>query len=462
MWPLGHSGGAADPEKRTFTSRMGVEPKHIVVLLGAGASADAGCPVMRGFIDRAYDFEKLGRFSKSELPDVRAALELYQSVRANFQITEEDTENIESLLSLADLSTTLIEVPSIPELRNPQLSNQLRRFIEAVVTKSVSLPGPNSAVWPGNGAAAAPYAQFIRYLAYLGSRVTVISLNYDCIIEYCCYCMGLPFTYHRSAGDGLEILKLHGSSNWVSCGNTECDQNGVYKVSEIAHNSATGSDDNGFISVVDTQCHECGERLSPLIVPPTWAKSFDSSLKSYWTRAVEAISEAEAFVSIGMSLPESDAHFRELLHVGLASAKLRHALAVVGPDRDAGERWSKLFRESWRNSRFEVRHSKFSNVLNAAVRPALVVPSGFGSNVRKTMLPTDFGMSGLDAIDSELRSPPWQNSFDTDKVSWGSVLENYRNNTVSDKQHNEVIGTLNLDWRPSGPALPIHGSRFLA
>jgi NAD-dependent SIR2 family protein deacetylase len=431
---------------------MDVEPEHAVVLLGAGASAAAGCPVMRGFIDRAIDFERLGRFAESEMPDIHAALGLYHAVRAHFQITEEDSENIENLLSLADLANRLISNPPLEDLKNPELSDQLRRFIEAVITKSISISSPTSPDWPEGGGSANPYGNFVRALAYLGRRVTVITLNYDCVLEYACYCLGLPFTYHRDAGDGLEILKLHGSSNWVRCRTEGCSNYGHLAISEIKHCPAEHDANDGFIERVRSVCEVCGNQLSPLIIAPTWAKSFDAELKKTWTRAVEAIADAEVLIVVGISLPESDAHLRELLHIGLSSSKLRQALAVVGEDEAAGRRWSNLFRESWRNARFEVRHAAFEIMLEVAIKPALIVPADFGGMLNQKMLPVSIGFEGMRSIEARFR----EEDLDPHGVEWGAVLRQIRQGILKYENCKSLV-RLGLDWKPQGPALPAHG-----
>lgn len=450
FWPVGPR--QRPLEERPFHSRMDVEPEHAVVLLGAGASAAAGCPVMRGFIDRAIDFERLGRFSESEIPDVRAALGLYHAVRAHFQITEEDSENIENLLSLADLVDRLIANPPLEELRNAELPDQLRRFIEAVITKSVSISSPTSPDWPEGVNSANPYGNFVRALAYLGHRITVITLNYDCVLEYACYCLGLPFTYHRDAGEGLEILKLHGSSNWVRCRKEECSHYGHLTISEIKHCPAEQDANDGFIERVRSVCEACGNQLSPLIIAPTWAKSFDAELKKTWTRAVEAIADAEVLIVVGISLPESDAHLRELLHIGLSSSKLRQALAIVGEDEAAGRRWSNLFRESWRNARFEVRHAAFERMLEAAIKPALRVPADFGGLLNQKMLPVTVGFEGMSSIEARFK----EGGLDALGVNWGTVLSQIRNGNFI-YENSRAFVKLGLDWKPQGPALPVHG-----
>ena len=90
---------------------------------------------MRGFIDRARDYLQRGVFSGTEVDDVRMSLDLYNTLRTKFSITEEDIENVENVLSLADLGR-LLDYHPIKKLSKRTLSDHVRRFIDAVITKS--------------------------------------------------------------------------------------------------------------------------------------------------------------------------------------------------------------------------------------------------------------------------------------------------------------------------------------
>ena len=78
-------------------------------------------------------------------------------------------------------------------------------------------------------------------------------------------------------------------------------------------------------------------------------------------------------VSIGYSLPDADPKVRELLHVGLSSGKLRQAMVVVGGDKKASGRWSKFFRDSWRDYRLDVRQQNFEDMVNPFLFQALSI-----------------------------------------------------------------------------------------
>jgi hypothetical protein len=190
-----------------FRSNLTLSPKHAVILLGAGASVSSGCPLMKEFIDRGQDFITLNRFSSEELSFVNKSIKAYRDLKANFIMTEEDIDNIENLLSLADIGTLLEKTP-ISALNDQELSTSLKKFITAVITKSVNIYPFNSPKWYSrNSIDSFVWKQLVRAIAYNMPHVTVISLNYDCLLEYACHCMGVPFVYNREEGEGIEICQ---------------------------------------------------------------------------------------------------------------------------------------------------------------------------------------------------------------------------------------------------------------
>jgi hypothetical protein len=496
MFPgFGFGSGRSGEGEPQYRSRMGRPPERGVVLLGAGASVAAGCPLMRGFIDRARDYAAAGVFSDEEREDVDAALALYTALRSSFSITEEDVENVETLLSLADLVKVVGAVP-VDELNRPGLADHLRRFVDAVVTKSVSVLSPSAPEWLHRREDGAfVFKQLARILAHHGGRVVVLTTNYDCLVEYACHCLGVPFTYHGDlvpggapvgAADGspnggladdgrgtaVEILKLHGSSNWLRCPNPACVGHHALAISPLRHRPRPDAGGYGYLEVAEPDCRVCGRRAVPFIVPPTWAKDVDhAALRSMWSRALEVLSEADVFVAAGFSLPESDAHLRHLLHVGLSSGRLRQAVAVVGSDEATALRWSSLFRESWRQARLEVRLTTFARAMDTVLIPALVAPDHIRAMAvaNPPGLPLVIGADWMKVDRKRWRDvverngpqlqglhPSWLQE-DWNWVEFAARIRGGQALTSEGESVRQALDSGGLLWTPADDVLPVHG-----
>jgi hypothetical protein len=55
----------------------------------------------------------------------------------------------------------------------------------------------------------------------------------------------------------------------------------------------------------------------PMLVPPTWRKTFEGQISTVWEKAVRAIKRATRIIVIGFSMRPTDTHFKYLLAAGL-------------------------------------------------------------------------------------------------------------------------------------------------
>ena len=266
-------------------------------------------------------------------------------------------------------------------------------------------------------------------------------------------------------GQGLRILKLHGSSNWLRCNNASCTHKSVF-VSAIQFVPRTDTEDHGYIDRVETNCKECGTALVPFIVPPTWSKNIDDPILALtWTRAAEVLSQSEAFAAVGYSLPTGDSHVKQLLNIGFSTRKLRQAVAIVGRDQEAKQRWEGLFRESWRNSRLEVRQTFFQADTDDAIYPALAIPRNLGGDLRRKLLPIRNQFAAIDAavpkILEGMKDKGVQHNMGVSGNSWETIGRRIRTGKPfehdTDHVYAAILEAAGLRWFPSGAILPSHG-----
>lgn len=350
---LPYARGSSEPaafHKRRLTR----PPRHSVILLGAGFSAPLGAPLIGNFFDFAEGL--------LERPEIRAdaassrvladALEIHSQLRRSHTLTDDDTDNIEAVLSTVDLMDSLGVEPT-------GRGSTLRKMLSLVIEHSLSLP-EHPAHLPMRG-----YEELVRGLGLASERITVITMNYDCLLEYMCDRLGLSFSYGPSPDrDSLEILKLHGSLNWWKCSG-ECKRPHVVVApiewleieDEGGRRPALGR-----LRAQPRSCPHCEPGL--LVVPPTWQKDTSSTeaLLALWRRAQAVLAMAESLVVIGYSLPQIDVQLQRLLHISL-SPDLSELLLMTGADAGAQERWRLLFRRNWARNRLTVREEPFQDIV---------------------------------------------------------------------------------------------------
>jgi hypothetical protein len=141
--------------------------------------------------------------------------------------------------------------------------------------------------------------------------------------------------------DALQILKLHGSLNWVSP---------YEKPKFLSLPSDKLGSQLDAAAIYSTAVHVYGDydnvlkaERKPLLVPPTWRKAFGLMLNRVWARAVAAIQQAERIIIIGYSLPKTDVHIKYLLAAGLMLNEKSPTIWFVNPDKKLKSRVQEMF-----------------------------------------------------------------------------------------------------------------------
>ena len=162
---------------------------------------------------------------------------------------------------------------------------------------------------------------------------TIITFNYDLICDHAFLRLGVNPNYHldaklvttdevsiNSSGKNVDLLKLHGSTNWGIC--SKCSKSVTILSQKIT------DDPNMLREQICPSCKANAYQL--LLVPPSWDKSeYQSILKGVWKKAVEELSRATRICIVGYSMPKSDAFFEYLLTLALSQNEGLYKLIVI-------------------------------------------------------------------------------------------------------------------------------------
>lgn len=304
---------------------------HTVYVLGAGYSVHRGLPLISNFLnsmrDAALWCESNGR--DSEARAIHEVLKFRLDAAAAAYRVPIDLENIEELFSLSSAS-------------DPRILESVKLSICATLNYCIGINAPSHLIFGaydsdgsryrnysegdgigGNGLKFDLYdALALDVLRCLdGERSTIITFNYDNLVEKSIQRLGGRFNYGLKAdhefedgvsysdkGEGTAVLKLHGSVNWAYSGRSGRTFK-VYKDYESVRS-------NGRV---------------PHIVPPTWNKTIAERLAEVWFKAIEKMSTATQIVIIGFSIPATDLHFKYLLAAGMRSNFSLRKIIFVDP-----------------------------------------------------------------------------------------------------------------------------------
>ncbi|HEY6418580.1 MAG TPA: SIR2 family protein [Candidatus Binataceae bacterium] len=324
-----------------------------VYILGAGFSHDAGLPLVSEFMNKMRD--GLGWLkSKNRNEEADAIERVFNFRRIAASATERipiGTENIEELFSLASATSTFAN-PSSPLARAVPIAiaatldyalqdNPPKPDAQVMVTGAANIPrdwihtgGLDRSGQRQDNYRCPLYDAYALVLAGTpGDRNseehnTIISFNYDLLLEDAFAKLNIPFSYGLSLEDAdfetsgmcvpeladeaaIRVLKLHGSINWATPP-AKLQKSTIYNDYD----------------------HVRKRNRLPFLAPPTWRKVFGDQLSIVWDRAVESLQSATRVIILGYSIPTTDQHFKYLLSAGLQGNISLRQIWFVNPGID--------------------------------------------------------------------------------------------------------------------------------
>lgn len=292
-----------------------------VFILGAGASAEDGAPVMGNFIDSARDLYAEGRVAEFRRPHFERIFKAISSLKQVHSNSRLHIENIEILFAAYEMAELLGSKPGNDDPADviAALKSVIAHTIEQTQRFHVRLDGGKSFL-----TSPVPYDNFVDLINRLRLEsvpkhsVAILTFNYDIGLDFALTDAGIPLAYHLfpdNEGGALPLLKLHGSLNWGRYGQ---------KIEIVSLPTNDGGDlitrqsREGPINFSVTDLLK-KKRLDsePVIVPPTWNKNeYHGTLTRVWKRAAKELADAENIFVVGYSMPASDSFFRHLYAIG--------------------------------------------------------------------------------------------------------------------------------------------------
>jgi hypothetical protein len=335
---------------------------NTVVIVGAGFSKAAKVPLAselsQYFLSNDYQKEPIQRFVS------KCLRQFWEDVFGYDGSTEPSFEDHFTLLDLAANSGH-----NIGDKYTPAILRALRRLSIHRVFEILNSTYEQS-------------EQIKTFLSALAGHKdsTLISLNWDIVVEKHLSAFGQPFNYGidgKFLDDSVpgpsdfSLIKLHGSANWNycdSCHSTLFGGSGMGK-STLKYGTFLESRDFEMLNATEElvrkigsggpRCKVCNnKRVSARVATFSYTKAFDFfPFHASWDMALQRLRRARRWIFIGYSLPDADFAFKHLLKtaqlaVGTIESK---EIRVVDPSDTVIARYKKFFGKEQR----EVFQKKF-------------------------------------------------------------------------------------------------------
>lgn len=332
------------------------ECKNAVFIIGAGFSAHANLPVMRGFMPTARDryFQLTAR--KSPLAKSFEELCEFQiECRKSSWIFERDWDNIEELYTQAHLQQM------VRGERLSKLCESIRWSIWDIYRRH------------HQGSPLVPFWKALNRYRDRGLKPIVITTNYDSLCEITCQSdpnaqnqwqyfypgfkppwegngrirdedSAVRIDYHNphnAPNQPLPIIKLHGSVSWFETKRPAKVCADIVVPDPRESKEKVNGDDfdvEWFENVYTDKA-----KITPMIVPPMIGKmAVNSVISSQWTAALDALAGAREILVIGYSFPATDVFMTRLLTEGLKNNQDLRSFVIA--DRQPVEDWKDRMR----------------------------------------------------------------------------------------------------------------------
>lgn len=286
--------------------------ENVVYILGAGFSAPLGIPVMSNFLEKSKDMFSSDPDRWSRFKKVFQTIDRMYKSKGYFNA---NLFNIEEILSILEMNEELGG-----ETERSLFSNYILDVVQYYTPKMNNKPELGSWRQQAFGYNLLnSYGYFVGCLLGLSvsvnnqadffcnrigeadilARYSVVTLNYDAVLENC-------FSYL--------VENFHASNVFGFSRVLESDDAQFSQRTHLA--KLHGS--------VDTR----------VIVPPTWNKGLHENIKPDWRLAYKLLANANHIRIIGYSLPSADAYVKYLLKAAIINCEHLKSIDVMCLDFD--------------------------------------------------------------------------------------------------------------------------------
>jgi hypothetical protein len=360
--------------------------RDLVLFLGAGFSRPAGLPLMGEFWSGSQiDLTNLRKYAAESSRDAAPILvEAGESfghfreycVRSGCMAGEDD--NLESLICIVEAMKE-VGIQNVPIDGSLMPVAKLDRMLKLWIWKVYQqCPLNPPAARKRGGTPGICDRTLDLFLDALPDRMTVVTTNYDLIVEYLAAKRGIRSRYpidgcharlERICNAGelyvaldsdpiahqfqLPICKLHGSVNLFEDADRADDQ--LIIAADMGDGTPIGQSGRWtkakgptILAVDALTClrGKHGNSLAPAFIPPTYAKLTGTRwVRSIWSAAYHALTKARAIIFIGYSFPPSDGFMRAMLQAAMAhrTSTDRPRIFVIDRSHDVICRYRCLF-----------------------------------------------------------------------------------------------------------------------
>lgn len=328
-------------------------PKPRAFVLGAGFSAGAGIPLTEKLLSEAM------KLFKAECPGI---FERVTNYAGDLDWEQADNPRYEKI-SFSELCTHLDYVELSEHAGGERWTSdgcRERLALRFFLAKHLASKTPAGKAIP---------KQYLDFATQLDVRDTVISLNWDCLLENALDHVGKAYSYCFEPNK-VQLTKLHGSVNWhlnrprrIDGKPAKLDWKKIEFGSKMVPEEFWAS--NALKSAETWTKIGPLDEVKPFLILPGYGKAHETRLNStLWYRPGAYFVVPESIFVIGLSLSSDDHFLRSMFLNTLPAGGKRHV--IVNPDGAVVTNYGFIMREPGS----EFVEAKFDDAVVERIRAA--------------------------------------------------------------------------------------------
>lgn len=335
--------------------------RDIVIIMGAGASADAGIPVLANFLESAHRLSMTS--ADAEFANAFANFtKVYRILQHTAAKSNIDLYNLESLWCCLEMGAMLGGIDSLTE----DDVNGGIRSLKTLIVKTIHYSMISN--WCGGARdkrhiAPSHYYNFIKMLRTndLFDRCNFITFNYDIGLDLSLNSHRQEINYGFGANRNASepgLYKLHGSVNWLESSSGISAQMPESFTATHLQDIGPHKSHDILLSHVRSHCELQAKTSEYFIIPPGEAKAANRrQIRDVWKLASHCLREASVVCFIGFSMPRTDEFFRTLFGISTIGDLLFRQVICVDPNAASRRRIKNILSKTSQNRFIEIPHT---------------------------------------------------------------------------------------------------------
>lgn len=330
---------------------MARKTKRLALILGSGFSAEAGLPTTSKLASSFLETPRNGALTEELEKHISGILAKFWQDIFGYR-SQGALPSFEDHFTILDLAANAGH-----QLGKDYTPKKLRAIRRISIHRIFQILDATYRA----GSAIGPFLEKLRG----AFDVSIVTLNWDIVTER--VLEGVRYgirtepllgsdTFENS--NGVLLLKVHGSSNWVYCDSCRRVYSGADKSALHLRTFLEKEDFELFgvppSSVQDAlgndegrMCPHCGNRMGGRVATFSYRKALSiDAFHTIWDLAHRELTDARIWLFVGYSMPEADFEFRYLLKSAQLGRKERRewtCKVILKDDYDAAERYARFF-----------------------------------------------------------------------------------------------------------------------